>query len=58
MKINELIQELNKLPQNLEVYLWVNGSRIAVNSVDDSFTEEGIVDINGEDTYNPQGEYK
>ena len=58
MKINELIQELNKLPQNLEVYLWVNGSRIAVNSVDDSFIEEGLVDINGEDTHNPHGEYK
>ena len=54
MKVKELVAQLNELPQDLEVYLWINGNRLRVDSVDDSFVEEGMVDINAED--NPHGE--
>jgi predicted component of type VI protein secretion system len=49
MKISELIEQLSAYPQNSEVYLWVNGERIAAHSVDDSFVaEQWFIEINGE----------
>jgi len=56
MQVKELVAQLNELPQDLEVYLWINGNRLRADSVDDSFVEEGMVDINAED--NPHGDYK
>lgn len=58
MKVKELIQELSKLPQNLEVYLWVDGDRHRSHSIDDSFIDENIIDINAENIHNPHGDYK
>ena len=58
MRVNELIQQLSKLPQNLEVYLWVDGDRHRAHSIDDSFIDENIIDINAENIHNPHGDYK
>lgn len=51
MKVSELIEQLSAYPQNSTVYLWVDGERIAVTSVDDTFTNEHwFIEINGEKT--------
>jgi hypothetical protein len=57
MKVCELVQQLSKLPQNLEVYLWVDGERHRAHSIDDSFIDENIIDINAENIHNPHGDY-
>jgi hypothetical protein len=46
MKISELIAQLNELPPDNDVYLYVEGSRITVDSVDESFVEYGFIDLN------------
>ena len=48
MKVSELIKQLSKVKQDSEVYLWVDGERIAAHSIDDSFVDEHwFIDING-----------
>jgi hypothetical protein len=49
MKISELIEQLKAYPQDSEVFLWVDGERIAAHSVDDSFVEEHwFIEINAD----------
>jgi hypothetical protein len=48
MKVSELIAQLSKVKQDSEVYLWVDGERIAVHSVDDNFSDDWYVDINAD----------
>lgn len=51
MKVSELIEQLSKVKQDSEVYLWVDGERIAAHSVDDSFDDDELpwfVDINAD----------
>jgi hypothetical protein len=48
MKLSELIEQLKAYPADSEVYLWVDGERIDVHSVDDSFVDEHwFIDVNG-----------
>jgi len=48
MKVSELIEQLKVYPQDSEVYLWVDGERLAAHSIDDSFVDEHwFIDING-----------
>jgi hypothetical protein len=50
MKVSELIEQLSKVKQDSEVYLWVDGERLAAHSVDDSFDDDELpwfIDING-----------
>lgn len=56
MKVKELVKQLNELPQDLEVYLWVDGERHRSDSIDDSFIDENIIDINAENIHNPHGD--
>jgi hypothetical protein len=52
MKVSELIEQLKAYPQDSEVNLWVDGERIAVHSIDDSFIDEHwFIDINGIQEY-------
>ena len=49
MKVSELIEQLKVYPQDSEVYLWVDGERIAVHSIDDSFIDEHwFIEINAD----------
>ena len=48
MKVRELIKQLDNLYLDAEIYLWVDGERIKIDSVDESFIDqEGFADING-----------
>ena len=50
MKIRELIAQLlyDNTDLDKEVYIWVDGERLEIDGVDDSFIErEGFADING-----------
>jgi hypothetical protein len=48
MKISELIAQLSAYPQDSEVYLWVDGERLPVHSIDDTFVaEQWFIEING-----------
>lgn len=47
MKINELIDALQKCRNpEAEVYLWVDGDRIAIDQIDDFADDASYVDIN------------
>ena len=48
MKVQELIKQLQDLPPDLDVWVWQDGSRYEVGSVDDSFINDKypFVDIN------------
>ena len=47
MKVRDLIAQLNNLYLDSEIYVWVDGERLEVDSVDDSFNDEhGFGDIN------------
>jgi hypothetical protein len=46
MKVRELIAQLSEVNQDSEVYLYINGERIGVQSVDDNFSDDWYVDIN------------
>jgi hypothetical protein len=48
MKVSELIAQLSEVNQDSEVFLWVDGERIAVHSVDDNFSDDWYVDINAD----------
>lgn len=47
MKVKDLIAALAKVDQEADVYVWIDGDRLAVQEggVDDSFLEN-VVDIN------------
>lgn len=48
MKVRELIKQLENLYLDGQIFLWVDGERIEIDGVDDSFIErEGFADING-----------
>ena len=48
MKISELIEQLKAYPQDSEIFIWVDGERLAAHSIDDSFIDEHcFIDING-----------
>ncbi len=46
MNVRELIRKLRRIHPTTEVYLWLDGTRIVLESIDDSFEEEGWIDIN------------
>jgi len=50
MKVKELIEQLRELPPNLPVYVWVDGERLKLTMVDDSFVNDagGFVELNAE----------
>jgi len=46
--VRELIKQLNNLYLDAEIYIWVDGERIEIDGIDDSFIDdEGFADING-----------
>lgn len=48
MKVRELIKQLESLYLDSQIYLWVDGERIEIDGIDDSFIDrEGFADING-----------
>lgn len=50
MKVSELIKALQECRNpEAEVYLWVEGDRMAVSMVDDFADDESYVDINAEE---------
>ena len=50
MKVQELIEQLRELPPELPVYVWVDGERLKLTMVDDSFVDDagGFVELNAE----------
>jgi hypothetical protein len=46
MNAKQLIEELQKLPEDTLMYIWNDGSRLEICSVDDSFFDDGYADIN------------
>ena len=48
MKVRELIKQLETLYLDSEIFIWIDGERIAIHSVDDSFNNEGFGDINAD----------
>lgn len=46
MKVSELIKQLQDLPPDLDVLIWNAGDRMGVVSVDDSFIDDGFIDLN------------
>jgi len=55
MRVKELIQALQKIPQESHVYIWVDGDRYPITDVDDSFVDDGWVDINMKPVENFKG---
>ena len=48
MKLGELIEQLKAYPPDSEIFIWVDGERLAAHSIDDSFVDEHcFIDING-----------
>jgi hypothetical protein len=56
MKVTELISQLSTVNPDSEVYLYINGERIGVQSVDDNFTDKWYVDINADISTKEQDE--
>lgn len=49
MKIRELIEQLSAYPQDSEIFIWVDGERMATHSIDDSFVDEHwFIEINAD----------
>lgn len=48
MNAKQLIEELQKLPEDTMMYVWLDGNRYEVEQVDDSFFNDGYADINAE----------
>jgi formate dehydrogenase maturation protein FdhE len=46
MNAKQLIAELQKLPEETVVFIWNDGSRLEICSVDDSLVDDGYADIN------------
>jgi hypothetical protein len=53
MKVKELIADLTLCDLNMEVFIWVDGSRYPIESLDDNLSD--CVDINAEVKYENQG---
>ena len=48
MKLGELIEQLKAYPPDSEIFIWVDGERLAAHSIDDSIVDEHcFIDING-----------
>lgn len=58
MKVKDLIAALKDLPQDLDVYVWDAGDRLWLTDVDDSFIDEGFIDINTNTDMTKEGESK
>ena len=48
MTIGELIEELRRYDRSYQVTIWVDGERCEITQIDDSFIEQGIIEINAE----------
>jgi hypothetical protein len=48
MKVRELIAQLSEVNPDSEVFIWIDGDRTPVHSVDDNFSDDWYVDINAE----------
>ncbi len=48
MKVRELIAQLSEVNQDSEVFIWIDGERTPVHSVDDNFNDNWYVDINAD----------
>jgi hypothetical protein len=46
MKVYELLEELSDMPHDADVYVWVDGERYPMTMVDDSFLDQGFVELN------------
>ena len=46
MTVEQLIEKLQGLPPGLEVFIWDDGDRMRVASVDDSLIDDGFIDLN------------
>lgn len=49
MKVKELISKLTLCDLDMEVYIWVDGSRYPIETVDDNLSD--CVDLNAEVKY-------
>lgn len=48
MTIGELIEELRRYDRSYQVTIWVDGERCEITDVDDSFIEQGTIELNAE----------
>lgn len=48
MTIGELIQELKKYDRSFQVTIHVDNERCEIYDIDDSFIEQGIIELNAE----------
>lgn len=48
MTVGDLIQQLKQYDRSFEVKIWVDGERCEIFDIDDSFIEQGIVELNAE----------
>jgi hypothetical protein len=46
MTVEQLIKKLQDLPPGLDVLIWDAGDRMGIVSVDDSFIDDGFIDLN------------
>lgn len=46
MTVEQLIKQLQCLPPGLDVFIWDDGDRMSVASVDNSFVDDGFIDLN------------
>lgn len=46
MNAKQLIAELQKLPEETLMFIWNDGTRLEICSVDDSLADDGYADIN------------
>jgi hypothetical protein len=47
MTVGKLLEQLENIPKDLPVYIWVDGDRYPIVDVDDSWVDEGgWLDIN------------
>ena len=50
MTVEQLIKKLQGLPPGLNVFIWDDGDRMRVASVDESFVDDGFIDLNTDAT--------
>ena len=48
MTVGELIQELKKYDRSFQVTIHVDNERCEIYDIDDSFIEQGIIELNAE----------
>jgi len=46
MDVKTLAKLLSELPPELPVYVWIDGDRYPIVDIDDSFVEDGWIDVN------------